>query len=213
MFLLGQLNIWGFNRVEDSKIGWRHDNFIRGDVDGIALIKRIEIKGRSTTSKQWERSRRTTRASEESYSSATVPDLAALVGSVSESKVSSVSSNSAELPLEVLMNDTPSSAVLSEPAHETSQASTQQLRMAGSGLLSVPSLALYNPAASSEFSRYTPAFLAQATASLIQSIGPTSTSHSMAYGGPSSNDPIQFAQMTGVEEEDAFDVAIRELFS
>ena len=140
-------------------------------------------------------------------------DLAALVGSVSESEVSSVSSNSAELPLEVLMNDTPSSAVLSEPAHETSQASTQQLRMAGSGLLSVPSLALYNPAASSEFSRYTPAFLAQATASLIQSIGPTSTSHSMAYGGPSSNDPIQFAQMTGVEEEDAFDVAIRELFS
>ena len=136
-------------------------------------------------------------------------DLAALVGSVSESEVSSVSSNSAELPLEVLMNDTPSSAVLSEPAHETSQASTQQLRMASSGLLSVPSLALYNPAASSEFSRYTPAFLAQATASLIQSIGPTSTSHSMAYGGPSSNDPIQFAKMTGVEEEDAFDVAIR----
>ena len=136
-------------------------------------------------------------------------DLAALVGSVSESEVSSVSSNSAELPLEVLMNDTPSSAVLSEPAHETSQASTQQLRMASSGLLSVPSLALYNPAASSEFSRYTPAFLAQATASLIQSIGPTSTSHSMAYGRPSSNDPIQFAKMTGVEEEDAFDVAIR----
>jgi len=204
MFLSGQLNIWGFNRVEDSKIGWRHDNFIRGDVDGIALIKRIELKGK--------RFRRTSTASKESYSSAIAPDLTATVGSVSEPEVSSVSSNSAEIPLEVLMAKMPSSTVPSEPTHETSQDAQQQFGVSGSGLLSVPSQVLYNPATSSEYSHYTPAFLAQTTSSLIQPIDRIIIGQSMTFGGPQSSDSIQHAQMTETEE-DAFDVAIRELFS
>ena len=173
------------------------------------MIKRIEIKGRSTTSKQGKRSRRTARASKESYSSATVPDLTASFSSVSEPIVSSVSSNSAELPLELLTNDTPSSAVPSEPTHETTQAAPQQLRMSDSGLLSVPSQVLYNLATSSEYSQYTLAPLAP----LFQSIDRISTSHSLPFGGPRFYDPIQFAQMTEAEEEDAFDVAIKKIFS
>lgn len=201
-----QLNIWGFNRVEDSKRGWRHDDFIRGNVDGIASIKRIEVKGKSTTGK---RIRRAARTSKKPYSSATVPYLAVAVGSVSESEVSSISSNSAEPPLEVLRANMSSSTVSSEPTHETTQESPQQLRT--SGLLSVPSQVWYNPA----YIQSTQAFLAQTTepAPLIQSIDPISTSPSMTFGGSSSNDSTQFAQMAEFEEEDAFDVAIRELFS
>ena len=84
----GQLNIWGFNRLEDSKKGWRHDYFIRGDVERVALIKRIEIKGRSTTTRQRKRSRRTTTASKESCNSTVpvLPDLAASIGCVSLSE-------------------------------------------------------------------------------------------------------------------------------
>ena len=211
----GQLNIWGFNRVEDSKTGWRHDNFVRGDVDGIALIKRIELKGNSTTSKQGKRSRRTSTTSKASYSSSTVPDLAASVGSVSESKGSSVSSNSAETPLEVMMTNMSSSTAPSEPTtQETTQSAPPQLRMSRSGLLSVPSQVSYNPDMSSEYIQYAvpPAFLAQTTASLIQPIDPISISQSM-FGGPPSNYSDQHAQQMTETEEDAFDVAIRELFS
>mmetsp|Transcript_22084 Transcript_22084/g.50520 ORF Transcript_22084/g.50520 Transcript_22084/m.50520 type:complete len:315 (-) Transcript_22084:210-1154(-) len=218
-----QLNLWGFNRVEDSKTGWWHDNFIRGNVDRIALIKRIEVKGKSTTGK---RSRRAARTSEKPYSSATAPDLAAAVGSVSESEVSSISSNTAEPPLKVLRANMSSSTISSEPTHETTHETTQspqQLRTPG--LLSVPSQVWYNPA----YIQSTPAFLVQAPkpapaplvqpapllqpAPLIRSIDPISTIPSMIFGGSSSNDSTQFAQLAEVEEEDAFDVAIRELFS
>ncbi|EJK44083.1 hypothetical protein THAOC_37408 [Thalassiosira oceanica] len=211
-----QLNLWGFNRVEDSKRGWWHDNFIRGNVDRIALIKRIEVKGKSTTGK---RSRRAARTSEKPYSSATAPDLAAAVGSVSESEVSSISSNTAEPPLKVLRANMSSSTISSETTHETTRQSQQQLRT--SGLPSVPSQVWYNPA----YIQSTPAFLVQAPAPkpkpaplvqpapLIRSIDPISTIPSMIFGGSSSNDSTPFAQMAEVEEEDAFDVAIRELFS
>ncbi|EJK65720.1 hypothetical protein THAOC_13395, partial [Thalassiosira oceanica] len=91
-----QLNIWSFNRIKDSKRGWRHDNFIRGNVDGIALIKRIKVKRKTKTSKQGKRTRGVARTPWKPYSSATAPDLAAAVGSVSESEVSSISSNSAD---------------------------------------------------------------------------------------------------------------------
>jgi len=101
-----------------------------------------------------------------------------------------------------------------EPTHETSQDAQQQFGVSGSGLLTVPSQVLYNPVTSSEYSQYTPAFLAQTTSSLIQPIDRIIIGQSMAFGGPLSNDSIQHAQMTDTfEEEDAFDVAIRELFS
>ena len=107
-----------------------------------------------------------------------------------------------------------SSTVPSEPTHESSQDAQQQFGVSGSDLLTVPSQVWYNPATSSDYSQYTPAFLAQATAPLIQSADPISISDPMAFGGPPSNDSIQHTQMMETfEEEDAFDVAIRELFS
>ena len=130
--------------------------------------------------------------SKKDYSSAIVPDSTAAVGNVSESEaeVSSISSNS---------------AVPSEPTHEIIQ---RQLRT--SGLPIVPSQVWYNPA----YVQSTPAFLARATgpAPLIQPIDQIST-NTMAIDGASSHDSTQFAQVLEAEEEDAFDVAIRELFS
>ena len=155
-------------------------------------------------------------ASKESYISSVtaLPEPAASVGSVSESEVSSISS-SAEPPLEVMTTDTPSSTVPSEPtheAHEIAQDSPQQLGI--SGHPSVPSQVSYNPTSSTEYIQYTPAFLAQTTAPLIQSLDPISASrNSMSFGVPSSNDFMQFAQMMEAEEEDAFDVAVRKMFS
>ncbi|EJK67929.1 hypothetical protein THAOC_10958 [Thalassiosira oceanica] len=198
----------------DSKKGWRHDNFIRGDVDRVALIKRIEIKGKSTSSRQRKRSRRTATAKKELHnSSAPVSASAASVGGcVSESEVSSISSNSAEPPLEVLSTVTLSGTVPSKPTHETAQESPRQLNMPGH--LRVPSQVSYNPTTSSGYIQYTPAFLAQTTAPLVQSIDPISISrNSMALGGPSSDDFLQFAQMMEVKQEDPFDVAVRKMFS
>ena len=162
------------------------------------------MKGKATTGKRTQRSART---SQKDCTSATVPDSTVAVGNVSESEASSISSNSAEPPLEVLMTNMSSSTVPSEPIHEITE---QQLTT--SELPSVPSQVWYNPA----YIQPPAAFLAQVTApaTLIRSmdpIDPISSSHCMATDG-SSND-FQFAEMSEAEEEDAFDVAIRELFS
>ena len=84
------------------------------------------------------------------------------------------------------------------------------------GHLSVPSQVLYNPTptTSSEYSQYTPTFLAQTTAPLIQSIDPVNASrNSMPFHGPSTSDFMQFAEIMQAEEEDEFDVAVRKMFS
>jgi len=44
-----QLNLWGFSRITTAEAnGWTHPHFVRGYVDGLKNVKRIEVKGISS---------------------------------------------------------------------------------------------------------------------------------------------------------------------
>ncbi|KAL9187739.1 hypothetical protein ACHAXT_006117 [Thalassiosira profunda] len=55
-----QLNLWGFQRSSTRTVGkWEHPHFVRGDLEGLSAIERIEVKsavgGPKTSKKRSER--------------------------------------------------------------------------------------------------------------------------------------------------------------